>query len=170
MANKPHPWRDALFFLHVEELRLKHHCSVSKVLHSISPERGGHAPIDDHEIEERSKRIDLQRRSIPAMNASYARGRRAVADPGFKWPITSTSPEESQPKKRVGRVPDAVNNYIMYDAVHEALQMTPKPSLRQAFRIAQRELRAYDPAMKLSIGRIRYAYEVWLKKKSSLSR
>ena len=58
------------------------------------------------------------------------------------------------------RAHDAVRNYIMYDAVCEALKVTR--SLRHAYRLAEKNLAAeWGPGTHhaKSAGRIRHAYE-----------
>ena len=95
---------------------------------------------------------DWPARSREALWSAYKRGEK-VRKKGIP-------PPQIPREKSNTRAHDAVRNYIMYDAVCEALKVTR--SLRQAYRIAERNLiAAYgsDDHHAKSVGRIRHAYE-----------
>jgi hypothetical protein len=103
--------------------------------------------------------------SIPGLWSAYEKGEqfRHGQDKDLVWKLPTA--DEKLPA-RMGRPMDAVRNYIIYDAVCDALKTMQNPSLRKAYALARQYLRIEwpnDPVLGVgkgaSVGAIRAAYE-----------
>jgi hypothetical protein len=155
VGNKSHPIRDLWIYLRVSELQSIKGWKKTRVIYQATKEIG--------EIGEKGTRKGLNLSLSPqAFWAAYKRGEKHRRNKNFKF----VPPPQPPDGKRIGHRPlDAVNNYIMYAAVCEALESTPKPSIREALRIASRQLREEwkgIPYVKCSLGRVQSGYYLTL--------
>jgi hypothetical protein len=138
MANRTHPVRDLWLYLNAEELRRKRKWTKEHAIWAAN-EKG-------------RKKLDWPARGREGLWSAYKRGERV-----YKY---GTTPPQMPREKSDARAHDAVRNYIMYDAVCEALKVTS--SLRRAYRLAEKKLAAeLGPGTHHAKGtsRIRHAYE-----------
>jgi len=158
MGNKSHRWRDVWIYVTVRELQRSKGWTLTRVMFGARKE-----------IE---SMIGLLL-SPKAYWDAYRRGKKTLADKNFKYEdyIQSAARPDSDRKKIGHRAPDAVNNYIMYQAVCEALEAmakSPRPNMTKAYQVASRNLKAewkgISSYVKFSPGRVRYAYELIVKK------
>jgi hypothetical protein len=138
VANRAHPIRDLWLYRRAEDLRRQNKWTKKDAIRAAN--------------EEGREKWDWPARSSEGLWSAYKRGERACKD--------GIPPPQLLRRKSDARAHDAVRNYIMYEAVCEALKVTN--SLRRAYRLAEKSLAAeWGPGTHHAKGtsRLRHAYE-----------
>jgi hypothetical protein len=147
-GRRSHTIRDLWIFLSVEEERKIESPTLGHALKMVRS-KFRHYPYKIH-------------LSDGGFRAAYRHGQKLYGDSNLRYEPR----RDKAPQKTMGRPFDAVWNYIVYEAVCEAL--SNKGSLRQAYRLAQEALqRDWSEYAHLSVGNIRFIHQTVKKHLSS---